>query len=224
MLDWWSRAVLLAACCLLAFVAPAVAWTGNVVHVTDGDTLLVSTGGRTVPVRVAAIDAPEHGQPGGDEAREALSRMVAGRSVSVDERDVDRYGRVVAHLAVDGADVVEEMLRQGHAWHFTRYSDDARSAELEDEARAARVGIWRTADPIAPWDYRHPGSLPRVAAQPQGFFRSLVDLTKATLQCAGKPRCGDLRSCDDAYFYLPWCALHRLDGDGDGVPCERLCG
>jgi hypothetical protein len=150
--------------------------------------------------------------------------MVAGRPVSVDERDVDRYGRVVARLTVDGADVGEEMLRQGHAWHFRRYSDDARLAELEEEARAARVGIWGTADPIAPWDHRRPGSPPRVAAQPQGFFRSLVDLTKATLQCTGKPRCGDLRSCEDAYFYLRRCGLDRLDSDGDGVPCERLCG
>jgi endonuclease YncB( thermonuclease family) len=222
MLDCWLRAVPLATCCLLAFAAPAAAWTGEVVHVTDGDTVLVSTGGRTVTVRLAEIDAPEDGQPGGGEAREALSRMMAGRSVSVAERDVDRYGRVVARLAVDGLDASEEMLRQGHAWHFTRYSDDARLAELEEQARAARVGVWCTTDPTAPWDYRHPDSRPRVAAQPRGFFRSLVDLTKATPRCAGRPRCGDLRSCDDAYFYLWQCELHRLDGHG--VPCERLCG
>jgi endonuclease YncB( thermonuclease family) len=224
MFDCWLCAVLLAACCSLASVAPAVAWPGKVVHVTDGDTVLVSTGACTVTVRLAGIDAPEDGQSGGDEAREALSWILAGRSVSVDERDIDRYGRVVAHLAVDGLDASEEMLRQGHAWHFTRYSGDARLAELEEQARAARVGIWRTTDPTAPWDYRHPGSRPRVAAQPQGFFRSPVDLTKSTLQCTGRPRCGDLRSCDDAYFYLRRCGLHRLDGDGDGVPCERLCG
>jgi endonuclease YncB( thermonuclease family) len=224
MFDCWPRAVLLAACCLLASVTPAPAWTGIVVHVTDGDTVLVSMGGCTVTVRLAEIDAPEDGQPGGGEAREALSRMVAGRSVSVEERDVDRYGRVVARLAVEGLDASEEMLRQGHAWHFTRYSDDARLAELEKDARVARLGIWGAPDPIAPWDYRHPGNLPMAAAQPQGFFRSLVDLTKATLQCVGRPRCGDLRSCDDAHFYFRQCGLHRLDGDGDGVPCERLCG
>jgi endonuclease YncB( thermonuclease family) len=224
MLDYRARAILLAACCSLASAVPAAAWTGNVVHVTDGDTVVVTTGGRAVTVRLAEIDAPEDGQPGGDEARAALSRMVAGRSVSVDERDVDRYGRVVARLAVDGLDAGEEMLRQGHAWHFTRYSDDARLANLELGARTARMGIWGTPDPIAPWDYRRPGNLPRATAQPHGFFRSLVDLTKATLQCVGRPRCGDLRSCDDAYFYLRQCGLDRLDGDGDGVPCERLCG
>jgi endonuclease YncB( thermonuclease family) len=224
MSDCWSRAVLLAACCLLASAAPASAWTGNVVHVTDGDTVVVWTGGRSVTVRLAAIDAPEDGQPGGGEAREALSRMVAGCSVTVDERDVDRYGRVIAHIAVDGLDAGEEMLRRGHAWHFTRYSDDARLAGLEQAARAARIGIWGTPDPTAPWDYRHPGSRPRVAAQPQGFLQNLADLTKATRQCTGRPRCGDLSSCDEAYFYLRQCGLHRLDGDGDGVPCERLCG
>ena len=224
MLDCSPRAVLLAVGCLLASAVPASAWKGNVVHVTDGDTVVVWTGGRTVTVRLAEIDAPEDGQPGGDEAREALSRMVAGRSVSVDGRDIDRYGRLVAHVAVDGLDASEEMLRRGHAWHFARYSDDARLAGLEQAARAARVGIWGTPDPIAPWDYRQPGNRPRAAPQPQGFFRSLMDLTKATLQCTGKPRCGDLRSCEDAYFYFRQCGLYRLDGDGDGVPCERLCG
>ncbi|WP_207451269.1 excalibur calcium-binding domain-containing protein [Roseomonas marmotae] len=32
-----------------------------------------------------------------------------------------------------------------------------------------------------------------------------------------------MRSCAKTRFYLQQCGLRRLDGDGDGVPCERLC-
>ena len=42
----------------------------------------------------------------------------------------------------------------GLAWHYTRYSDDARLAAAEREARAARRGLWRDAAPVAPWDWR----------------------------------------------------------------------
>jgi hypothetical protein len=30
-------------------------------------------------------------------------------------------------------------------------------------------------------------------------------------------------SCEEARFYLERCGLSRLDGDGDGMPCEALC-
>ena len=31
-------------------------------------------------------------------------------------------------------------------------------------------------------------------------------------------------NCAEAVRYLRDCGLGRLDGDGDGVPCEALCG
>lgn len=44
------------------------------------------------------------------------------------------------------------------------------------------------------------------------------------LSCAGKRRCGEMRSCEEARFYLSKCGVGSLDRDGDGVPCESLCG
>lgn len=38
-----------------------------------------------------------------------------------------------------------------------------------------------------------------------------------------KRTCKDMSSCDEAKFYLTTCGLKRLDRDGDGVPCEKLC-
>ena len=41
--------------------------------------------------------------------------------------------------------------------------------------------------------------------------------------CGSKRYCGEMRSCEEAQFYLTQCGLGRLDGDSDGIPCERLC-
>lgn len=47
---------------------------------------------------------------------------------------------------------------------------------------------------------------------------------KKRLQCSAKRTCGEMNSCAEANFYLDECGVSRLDGDGDGVPCESICG
>ncbi|MFZ4792238.1 MAG: excalibur calcium-binding domain-containing protein [Candidatus Competibacteraceae bacterium] len=41
--------------------------------------------------------------------------------------------------------------------------------------------------------------------------------------CGTKTTCKQMGSCDEATFYLITCGVKRLNGDGDGVPCEKLC-
>jgi hypothetical protein len=42
--------------------------------------------------------------------------------------------------------------------------------------------------------------------------------------CPGRLTCGQIGSCLQARHYLANCSWGgRLDGDGDGVPCESLC-
>lgn len=43
------------------------------------------------------------------------------------------------------------------------------------------------------------------------------------LSCGGKSVCRQMDSCEEAYHYLNQCGIGRLDGDGDGVPCESIC-
>ena len=42
-------------------------------------------------------------------------------------------------------------------------------------------------------------------------------------ECVGKRTCREMVSCEEATFYLYRCGVSRLDGDGDGVPCNSLC-
>lgn len=40
-------------------------------------------------------------------------------------------------------------------------------------------------------------------------------------KCEGKQRCSQMSSCEEAMFYLRSCPNTKMDGDLDGIPCER---
>ncbi len=44
-----------------------------------------------------------------------------------------------------------------------------------------------------------------------------------SLTCGTKRTCREMTSCGEAKFYMEQCGLKRLDGDGDGIPCNNLC-
>ena len=64
------------------------------------------------------------------------------------------YGRTVGHVIVDGRDVNLEMLEEGMAWHYKHYDHNARLARVEEEARAAKKGLWSDGEAVPPWDWR----------------------------------------------------------------------
>ena len=47
--------------------------------------------------------------------------------------------------------------------------------------------------------------------------------TSSKVQCGSKTYCSEMTSCAEARTFLYDCGLERLDRDGDGVPCEKLC-
>jgi endonuclease YncB( thermonuclease family) len=125
--------------------------------VIDADTIEIH-GQR---VRLHGIDAPEGGQTCldaagrnwrcGQRAALALQDLIGRRTVTCDERDVDRYGRIVGRCLAGDLDINEWLVAQGLALAYRRYSLDYVSAE--DEARVAGRGMWAgTFEP--PWDWR----------------------------------------------------------------------
>ncbi|MDX2287841.1 MAG: thermonuclease family protein [Hyphomicrobiaceae bacterium] len=143
-----------------AIEAPAIRGPARVV---DGDTLDVA-GQR---VRLEGIDAPELGQtcPGrylggalgpwscGQAAASHLRQLTGLSTVACEVAGTDKYGRVLGRCRVEGLDINAEMVRSGLAWAFVRYSD--RYVRDEAEARARRVGMWRSEEAPQPaWDFR----------------------------------------------------------------------
>ena len=196
---------------------------GRVVGVTDGDTLTLLVDRREVKVRLAQIDAPEMGQPHGVRAKRALSDLAFGHEARVTVVDVDKYGRTVGEVVVDGRNVNTELVRQGHAWAYTRYARSTDIIGVEDEARAAQRGLWQLPESQrdAPWVWRHERRGP---ARSGGGSTARPEATQPSeWRCGAKRTCGQMGSCAEARFHHETCGLSRLDGDRDGVPCEKLC-
>jgi endonuclease YncB( thermonuclease family) len=192
---------------------------GRVVAVQDGDTLTLLVDSKTVKVRLAGIDTPERGQPWAKRAHQALSDRVFRKEVRVNAVTIDRYGRTVGEVYADNVCVGCELVREGHAWVYRRYNEDPVLLELEQDAREARRGLWGLpeSERVPPWEWRHGGASKRRAAKavPAG--------PAAPFACGAEPTCSELASCAEARFQLEECGLSRLDGDGDGTPCEVLC-
>jgi len=125
----------------------------QVVAVIDGDTVVLQDGRE---VRLVGIQAPKLplGRSGfapwplGEEAKAALEAIVLNREVELryGGRRVDRNGRALAHLVLDGRLWVQgEMLERGFARVYTFADNRSVVPEMlgrERTARAAGRGIW----------------------------------------------------------------------------------
>jgi endonuclease YncB( thermonuclease family) len=216
---------------LLSSPIAAATLTGRVVGVTDGDTIKLLVGGRSeYKVRLGEIDAPESGQPFGQKSKRMLSDLVFNRTVSVRVTDVDRYGRSVGVIRAGRVNINAEMVKRGGAWAYRRYLSDQRYLFWEREAQQARRGLWNLqADQImAPWEWRAARRGGRSSYQSAAGMTPIrgpayVAGIPSESACGSKSRCSQMTSCAEATFYLRSCGAGRLDGDGDGVPCEKIC-
>ena len=152
---------MIARCVLLVLLlvsssASAETIAGKVVRVADGDTITILVEREQVRVRLANIDTPERKQPWGKKAKQALADLVAGAWVEVVVVDIDRYGRTVGLVLVNGIEANRALVRSGDAWVYPRYNRDPALPKIEAEARAAGRGLWSlpAAERVPPWQWR----------------------------------------------------------------------
>ncbi len=138
----------------------------RVVEVLDGDTVIVARGWREEKIRLDSIDCPEDGQHWGDIAAYGLIKLIGGRSVHLEEHGFDIYGRTLATLYVwddtsaQWRNVNERMVTLGHAWVMRRFYDHLprdrqhKLNRLEAWAKSKKVGLWKTENPMPPWQWR----------------------------------------------------------------------
>jgi micrococcal nuclease len=127
---------------------------GKVVGVHDGDTITVLMDSTQYKIRLDGIDAPELSQAYGRVSKDFASAFAFGKFAEVRVSGMDRYGRYLGEVFVDGHSLNREIVRAGLAWFYVQYSKDRGLAALEAEARMLRVGLWKELKPLAPWDYR----------------------------------------------------------------------
>jgi len=99
------------------------------------------------------------------------------------------------------------------SWTTFRRLRGRRAQSLREDFCARRVRRDRTAIGVDSWEWRHGGRQPAQAAPAE----------RAAAACGSKRYCREMVSCEEARHYLSACGLTRLDGDGDGVPCDALC-
>ena len=149
---------LLAALLLLLLPPPALAQTrlATVTRVSDGDTLWVrmDEGGARRKLRLLGIDAPELCQPHGAQARAALTARVLGRRIEIESHSKDGHGRALAQVTLEGQDIANWMVAQGHAWSPGFRWHPGRYAEAQRQAQASRAGLWAQNQPMLPRDFR----------------------------------------------------------------------
>lgn len=143
------------ACGIVSAADPEGVQTWRVVSVHDGDTFTaIDAANVQHKVRLHGIDAPEIGQPFGTKSRDALGKLVMRRAVTVHSQGRDKYGRTLGRIEIEGQDVNRQMVADGLAWHYVRYSKAEQLAAAEREARAAGRGLWADREPVPPWEWR----------------------------------------------------------------------
>jgi len=156
-----GRIIVAAFLLLAAPTAFADTLTGKVVKVADGDSISVLDSTNTQHrIRLQGIDAPERKQAFGNASRKHLATLVAGKTVTVKWVKRDRYGRIVGFVIVDGHDMNLVQVKAGMAWFYRYYQKELSRenrklyAQVEDQARSERRGLWQDKSPMPPWEWR----------------------------------------------------------------------
>lgn len=141
---------------------------GRVTHVSDGDTFSIDTGdGKSKTVRMLLVDTPEtvdprlpkadstrHEQmPFGKVASNHTKSALIYRDVKLvfdhNADKMDKYGRFLAYVEVDGKDYGESLIREGlakYSYNFNNYSRGDEFKAAEKLAYDEKKGIWQLKD------------------------------------------------------------------------------
>ncbi|ARV08184.1 nuclease [Winogradskyella sp. PC-19] len=130
--------------------------TGKVVAITDGDTFKLLTKDSTlIKVRLANIDCPERKQPFSNIAKQFVSKAIFSKTVKLNVLKKDRYRRYISNVIYDDSlSLCHELVKNGLAWHYRKYSKDSILQDLEDNARRNKIGLWQDKNAMAPWEWR----------------------------------------------------------------------
>lgn len=150
------RLFVLGCFCVVSIQCFSQSLTGKVIGIMDGDTFkLLTLDSTVVKVRLANIDCPEKKQPYSALATQFTANAIFGKYVVMKIQSKDRYRRYIANVIYnDSLSLCHELVKNGLAWHYMKFSKDSTLERFEDQARSAKIGLWQDPYPIAPWEWR----------------------------------------------------------------------
>ncbi|VVA44010.1 conserved hypothetical protein [Candidatus Roizmanbacteria bacterium] len=120
----------------------------TVIEISDGDTLKLSD---NKTFRLYGVNAPEVKEPLFEEAKAFTQNLVLGKEISFEQEanyKVDKFGRTLGYVFVDGVNLNIELVRNGFARVVLyekrakiKYQDELLTAEKA--ARGMKLGIWK---------------------------------------------------------------------------------
>ena len=133
-------------------------FVGVVTKVIDGDSVVIRHENILKKIRLSYIDAPEVSQDHGEDSKLFLKNIVLDKTVLVDTKRKDKYGRDLSdlyiHSNIESIYVNAKMIKSGNAWVYKRYRSNTYLINLENHARSNKIGIWKNDNPMEPWVYR----------------------------------------------------------------------
>lgn len=131
----------------------------ELVKTIDGDTIKIKYEGKEQNVRYLLIDTPETNhaqlgkQPFGQQAKERNTELMNSGKLEIEfdigER-VDKYGRLLAYIYIDGVSIQEKLLEEGLARVGYVYPPNTRHLDAfekaQEKAKKAGIGIWTLED------------------------------------------------------------------------------
>ena len=100
-----------------------------------------------------------------------------------------------------------------------KFQDQFRKSERK--ARSQNKGLWSACLSPTPVPTKKPAktSLPTTSTKTKTINRQ----SSSGYACDCSKTCSRMASCEEAYYQLNTCGCSKRDGDGDGIPCEKIC-
>ncbi len=148
--------------CIVLFLLPTLSFsktiTGKVIKVTDGDRITILTDqNEKIKILLQGIDSPEKKQAYGQEAKNYITSMVAGKTVTFIPETANYYGRTAGIVYINDLNLNDSIVAAGYAWVFRKYCRQGYCEDwLKSEAyaRLFGFGLWAAQNPKPPWEWR----------------------------------------------------------------------
>jgi len=217
---------------LFAFVLSfASASAAEVTRFTDGDTLVISTGEK---VRLLQIDTPElsPAECYGPEAVKALVRIIGKSPIGLESdsasNDVDQFGRILRYVNVGKVNVNIKMVEIGAATPYFHKGEKGKySAQLlkaAQNAKAKKLGLWKLCPKtkLNPSKLADTGPVPTtISSTPKSNNKCDSNYQGCIPQYPPDLDCTEIKKMGLAPIRVIGVDVHRFDGDGDGIGCDK---
>lgn len=137
----------------LLFISILFADQIKIIKIYDGDTITALTSQKEkIKIRLYGIDVPELKQPFGKASKHHLIDLISNKSLNINEKGKDRYGRTLAVLYNGNQDINAQMVIDGYAWAYDKFSKDY--VAFQQNAQLLKKGLWIDKDLVRPSDFR----------------------------------------------------------------------